>query len=115
MTIAYVGLAGLLWRESRHGAWLAFFFGLVHGFGFAAALSDSLSEGASTQGSWLVSLTSFNLGIEAFQILLVCGLVPLLHIAARFSWSLPAQRLASIAVFGAGVSWLPGRAFGGLA
>ncbi len=105
LTIAYVGLVGLLWRSSRHGVWLALLFGLVHGFGFAGALAESLSVELSTQASWLVSLASFNLGIEAFQVLLVCILVPLLACAARYSWSGAAARLASCAVLVAGLGW----------
>ncbi|MHB8477038.1 MAG: HupE/UreJ family protein [Steroidobacteraceae bacterium] len=37
LIIAYVGLQNLVWRNSRHGAWLARGFGLLHGFGFAGA------------------------------------------------------------------------------
>ncbi len=40
LTIAYVGMANLL--KFNHGVLLAFAFGLVHGFGFAGALSETL-------------------------------------------------------------------------
>lgn len=112
LTIAYVGLVSLVYRESRDGAWLAFFFGLVHGFGFAGALAETLAGEPPTQGSWLVSLASFNLGIEAFQVALVCILFPLLRFASRSSWSIPAQRFASFAVVGAGFTWFFARTLG---
>jgi len=109
LTIAYVGLVSLVWRECRHSAWLAFGFGLVHGFGFAGVLAESLAAQPATRGDWLLSLASFNLGIEAFQVLLVCALVPLMAFAARFAWSGAAARVASFAVLAAGVGWLVSR------
>ncbi len=109
LTIAYVGAVSLVGRECRHSAWLAFGFGLVHGFGFAGALAESLGTPPASGAGWLLSLASFNLGIEVFQVLLVCALVPLLAFAARFAWSAAAARVASFAVLTAGVGWLVGR------
>ena len=109
LSIAYVGLVSLVWRECRHSAWLAFGFGLVHGFGFAGALEESLAAQPGARGDWLLGLASFNLGIEVFQVLLVCALVPLLAFAARFAWSGTAARVASFAVLAAGVGWFVSR------
>jgi hypothetical protein len=106
LTIAYVGLVNLLWQNQRHGAWLAFFFGLVHGFGFAGALAETLAGQPAREANWLLSLAAFNLGIEAFQVLLVFALTPLLNLIGRSSWSRQAQRFASVGVLGAGVGWL---------
>ncbi len=105
LTIAYVGLANLLWRQIRHGIWLAFGFGLIHGFGFAGALEETLAGHSIANNSWLISLLSFNLGIEAFQVLLVCLLVPLLRYARRFSWYELTQAVASCAIVVAGLGW----------
>lgn len=69
---------------SRHGATLAFAFGLVHGFGFAGALAESLRSTPAGE-SWLLDLAAFNLGIEAFQLTLILTLLPLIRKAARFS------------------------------
>lgn len=68
LTIAYVGLANLL-GGLRQGPWLAFAFGLVHGLGFAGALTQGLAGVPVAGGSWLLDLAAFNLGIEAAQ----CG------------------------------------------
>jgi hydrogenase/urease accessory protein HupE len=106
LTIAYVGLVNLLWQNQRHGAWLAFFFGLVHGFGFAGALAETLTGQPAREANWLLSLAAFNFGIEAFQVLLVLTLAPLFALIARSSWSRQAQRFASVGVLGAGVGWL---------
>lgn len=109
LSIAYVGLANLLWRHRVHGVAVAFGFGLVHGFGFAGALAESLSESLAGQaiggGQWLWNLAAFNLGIETFQVALLCAAVPLLRRTERFDWSATARRGAALAVLGAGLSW----------
>ena len=110
LTIAYVGFVSLVWRRSRHSALLAFSFGLVHGFGFAGALAESMGTRAALSGAWLINLASFNLGIETFQLLLICTLVPLMARAARYPWSSAAARLASLGVCSAGVGWFIVRA-----
>jgi hypothetical protein len=110
LTIVYVGFVSLVWRSSRHSVALAFGFGLIHGFGFAGALAESLGTGAKLEGAWLVSLASFNLGIEAFQLLVVCTLVPLMAFAARRAWSGAVARIASMCVLTAGLGWFVARA-----
>jgi hypothetical protein len=58
------------------GAWLAFGFGLLHGFGFAGALSELDTEGAPL---WR-TLLAFNLGVEAGQLVIVAAFLPLAHL-----------------------------------
>jgi hypothetical protein len=107
LTIAYVGLANLLGYH-RHGAALAFAFGLVHGFGFAGALAASMGS-LNTGGAWLLNLAAFNLGIEAFQLGLILLLVPLLRLSLRFAWYTTARNAASLGVMGAGIGWFLSR------
>jgi hypothetical protein len=66
---------------SLHRRWLvAFGFGLVHGFGFAFALRESLQFA----GAHLVtSLLAFNLGVELGQVAVLLVLVPLANLAFR--------------------------------
>jgi len=52
---------------------LAFVFGLIHGFGFASALSD-LTSGTDAQ---LLALVGFNLGVETGQLAIVAIFIPL--------------------------------------
>ncbi|MGW2764578.1 HupE/UreJ family protein [Streptomyces sp. NPDC001275] len=54
---------------------------LIHGLGFAGALD------IREPGSWglLLSLLTFNLGIEAVQLVLIAALFPLLTLARRTS------------------------------
>ena len=54
-------------------AWLAFGFGLIHGFGFAGALSELGADGAPL---WR-TLLAFNLGVEAGQLAIVAAFLPL--------------------------------------
>jgi hypothetical protein len=63
-------------KEIQLNYFLAMFFGLIHGLGFANALKFMLAEDQSL--GW--SLLSFNLGLEAGQIILVIILILLAHI-----------------------------------
>jgi HupE / UreJ protein len=69
-----------LWPVVQRGRWLvAFGFGLVHGFGFAAVLADL----GLPRESLLVALVGFNLGVEAGQLALVALFLPLAYAARR--------------------------------
>jgi hydrogenase/urease accessory protein HupE len=77
-SIVYVG-AENLWRGGKapKGRWiLTFAFGLIHGFGFASVLREMGI--ASGQGSIVVPLVSFNLGVEAGQIMVAALVLPLI-------------------------------------
>ena len=104
-TIAYVGALALTRRAGGHGAVLAFGFGLVHGFGFAGALAETLGAAAREPG-WLLKLLAFNVGIEAFQVVIV---VLALLVAAPLRgvrWRTTAHAAASAGVFVCGMGWL---------
>ena len=65
-----------------HGRWmLAFAFGLIHGFGFSFALQETLQFAGSHV---VVSLLSFNVGVELGQLLVLLLVAPAL--AAVFQW-----------------------------
>jgi HupE / UreJ protein len=71
-----------LWPMVRERGWMvAFAFGLIHGFGFA----NALSELGLTQGTLLLTLVGFNLGVEIGQLCLVAVFFPMAY-AARGSW-----------------------------
>jgi hypothetical protein len=55
------------------GAWLAFGFGLLHGFGFAGVLSEVDAAGAPL---WR-TLVAFNLGVEVGQLAIVATFLPI--------------------------------------
>jgi hypothetical protein len=60
---------------------VAFAFGLIHGFGFASVLTDL----GLPQGSLLLALVGFNLGVEAGQLAIVSAFLPFAY-ALRASW-----------------------------
>lgn len=79
-SIVYMALENLL-RPLLGRRWLiAFGFGLVHGFGFAFALRESLQFAGDHLS---LSLFAFNIGIELGQILVLAVAVPLLHLLLR--------------------------------
>ncbi|MEU1393965.1 MULTISPECIES: HupE/UreJ family protein [unclassified Nonomuraea] len=98
-SIVVVALANLLGRD-RPGAWrlpVVFAFGLMHGLGFAGALDIRES------GSWelLLSLLSFNVGIEVTQLAIIAVLFPLLVLLRRTAaarWTVAAVSLSIVAV-----------------
>ena len=75
--MAFENIVGSRWERR----WLiAFGFGLVHGFGFSFALSESLQFAGS---HLLTSLFAFNLGVEIGQLLIILLAVPLLNLLFR--------------------------------
>ena len=63
---------------------VAFLFGLVHGLGFANVLTDL----ALPKPALVVSLVSFNLGVEAGQLAIVAAFLPVAYLI-RHSWLYP--------------------------
>ncbi|MFJ4846337.1 MULTISPECIES: HupE/UreJ family protein [unclassified Streptomyces] len=93
-SIAAMACAGIFLRDREGtGRWrlpVVFLFGLVHGLGFAGAL------GIDESWSWelLLSLLSFNVGIEAVQLGVIAVVFPLLVLLRRtpaHRWVLPAM------------------------
>ena len=85
---------------------LALIFGLIHGFGFAGALSDF----GLPSSSLILALVSFNLGVEVGQIAIV-GVFVLAVLAGRrmtFSYS-PLATCSQVAVAAIGAFWVAER------
>lgn len=101
LSIAYVAVDNIARGESRHRFVVVFGFGLVHGLGFAGALSvaDAVSWRA------ILSLFSFNAGVELGQLLLIMAAWPLLVRARRLSWERVAHVAASGLVATLGAFW----------
>lgn len=92
LSIAFVAAEIIKVREGRISTtqrwpWIASFgFGLLHGFGFASALHDiGLPEDAVS-----LALLSFNLGVEAGQILFVTVVLALMFVWRRSALRPPA-------------------------
>jgi len=104
LSIVYVGADNLLAAGGRDvRPWIALFFGLVHGFGFASVLRE-IGLPPRALG---ISLFSFNLGVEIGQAIIVVIVASLLGFVRGRSPRL-AQRLAtagSVVVVLAGAYW----------
>jgi hypothetical protein len=93
--------------ESR--ARIAFGFGLLHGFGFASVLAEM----GLPAGARLLSLLSFNLGIEVGQIAVVLCVMPLVYRARGATvYRQAVLPLASAAIASIGLAWFLQRALG---
>jgi len=76
-SIVFVGIENLLRGDMpRARRMVAFGFGLIHGFGFASALSEA-GIGSGT-GGIVVPLFSFNLGVELGQIMVAAVALPII-------------------------------------
>jgi HupE / UreJ protein len=84
VSIVYMALENIVGASLRRRWIIAGLFGLVHGFGFA----DILREQLQFAGSYLlVSLFSFNVGIEIGQLAVLCVFVPALALLFRGAMS----------------------------
>ncbi|KAF0192632.1 MAG: lnt [Gammaproteobacteria bacterium] len=95
-------------RFHRHRWQMAFLFGLMHGFGFAAVLGD-LGLAPSARA---LSLAAFNLGVEAGQLAIVAIFLPL-ALWARHTWfyARPVMMAGSWSVAVVAGLWLTQRVF----
>jgi len=106
LSILLVATEIVHWRQGRTGVtrrwpWVvAFTFGLLHGFGFAGALSEiGLPEHAIP-----VALLFFNLGVEAGQLMFIAASLILWAGLRRmrmpqWSWRIPVYAIGSMAAF----------------
>ena len=109
-SIVYVALRDVFAKEpSKHGFVIAAVFGLVHGFGFASALTE-LHLSRSGLASALVG---FNLGVEAGQATFVALLAPIVILLRRRAWFVKVgSKLCAGAIAAAGLFWLVQRSIG---
>jgi hypothetical protein len=82
-SIVWLALENVLLPEERlANRWpVAFGFGLVHGFGFSFALSNTLQFAG---GNLVSALLAFNVGVELGQLLALLTMLPLLWLARRY-------------------------------
>ena len=105
LSIVYVGADNLLSSPGARDvrAWIALFFGLVHGFGFASVLRE-IGLPPRALG---ISLFSFNLGVEIGQAIIVFAVASLLAVVRTRSPKHARQLVVggSILVMTAGAYW----------
>jgi len=81
-SILYMAIENVIKTKQERRWPLAFGFGLIHGFGFSFALSETMQFAGS---HLLSSLLAFNLGVEFGQIVIVCLAVPVINLI--FKWT----------------------------
>jgi hydrogenase/urease accessory protein HupE len=106
LSILFVAMEIVHWKQGRPGItrrwpWLvAFTFGLLHGFGFAGALSEiGLPEHAIP-----VALLFFNVGVEVGQLAFIAAVLVAWALLKRLSWPewawrVPVYTIGSLAAF----------------
>ncbi|MGE0045636.1 MAG: HupE/UreJ family protein [Hyphomonadaceae bacterium] len=117
--IVWIGLAAFVIayprgfpRGANAAPWLALIFGLIHGCGFAGALSEL----DLPRPRLLASLAGFNLGVEFGQLTVIGGALLVAWLARRVA---PARALqwapgaAGALLFALGLYWFAGRTLGG--
>lgn len=102
LSIIYIALENLFFTKFDRRWMITFFFGLVHGFGFAAALEElHLSRHLLA-----TALFSFNVGVETGQLCIVALLVPVLLYTARMRFNTMVVKVCSTIIFFLGSFWL---------
>ena len=105
LSIVYVGIDNLMVGKTGRDVrpWIAFFFGFVHGFGFAGVLKEfGLPREAL---GW--SLFSFNFGVEIGQACIVIVVASLLAVLRKRNPALSRRVMivGSVCVIAAGAFW----------
>lgn len=112
LSIVFVASEIMHTREGRPGVtvkcpWIvAFTFGLLHGFGFAGALS----EVGLPQAAIPVALLCFNVGVELGQLLFIASVLVVIALARQigrrsqmpqpaWAWRVPPYAIGSVAAF----------------
>jgi HupE/UreJ protein len=109
LSIAYVAVENLAVRDPKHRWLLTFFFGLVHGFGFASVLAEI---GLPPSGV-IPSLVAFNVGVELGQLTVVCAVAPiLLWLVPRYGLSARVRTVGSALLLCASTFWFFERILG---
>jgi len=101
-TIIYVAFENVTNANIRRRWIWTFFFGLIHGLGFV----DALKRITVSQHELILSLVSFNFGIEVGQLIILSAAVLALRYVKRYSWYSAFNRSFSAGVGVLGFVWL---------
>jgi hydrogenase/urease accessory protein HupE len=101
LSIMYIALENLFFKKFDRRWMITFFFGLVHGFGFAAALKELYLS----RQLLATALFSFNFGVEAGQLCITAALLPAIVYLSRQRSSAMVVRVCSVMIFALGTFW----------
>ncbi|NHM33323.1 HupE/UreJ family protein [Neobacillus terrae] len=106
-SICYVALENIFRKQIMYRWAVTFFFGLIHGLGFATILREM----SLPKSHLAIALINFNVGIELIQLLLVIIIVPILM---KFQGRMSYRKIingGSVIIFLLGFVWLIQRLF----
>jgi len=110
LSIVVLALANFLPTRRIHRFSLIFFFGLFHGLGFAAVMGELAFRVNDIQQLLLGVILTFNIGVEAGQLLLVLIIFPLLYLIRHWRGYVPVVVYGlSLLVAGIGLYWIAER------
>lgn len=110
LSIVYVALENLFARNFERRWLVSFFFGFIHGFGFA----NVLLEMDLARTGLISSLFFFNLGVEIGQVAIVFIVLPCLWLLwEKTRFHAAVAKFASVVIFCAGGWWFYMRALWG--
>ena len=107
LSIVYIALENFFIKKTDDRWLITFIFGLMHGFGFAGVLHEL---GLPAEGL-VVSLLSFNLGVEVGQIIIVALTFPIIHLISKTKWKKQLVYGLSAVIMVFGLMWFLERAF----
>jgi hydrogenase/urease accessory protein HupE len=106
-SICYVALENLYKKKVNYRWLIAFGFGLIHGFGFASALQELIVRKANL----LLTVVSFNAGVEMGQLIVFFVLLPILYLLKKQINFRIVTVATSVGIFAIGFTWLIERVF----
>lgn len=101
LSIVFMAFENIVGAKLQRRWLIAFGFGLIHGFGFSFALSESLQFAGA---HLLTSLLAFNVGVELGQLFVLLLAVPLLEILFR-KWLPEVMGVIALSAFLAHTGW----------
>ncbi|MAP40548.1 MAG: hypothetical protein CL879_13160 [Dehalococcoidia bacterium] len=107
LSIVYMAVENIVGVKLRRRWLITFGFGLVHGFGFSFALRETLQFAGP---HLLMSLLSFNVGVELGQLMVLVVLIPALGLLFRVVPERIGAVLLSALVAHTGWHWMSERA-----
>ncbi|WP_253278925.1 HupE/UreJ family protein [Psychrobacillus sp. FJAT-21963] len=102
LTICYVAVENMFVQKAKWRWLLTAIFGLIYGMGFAGALAET----GLPKSNLIGSLLTFNLGVEAGQLMFLCLLLPFLLWLRRFPWYRKMMNSTSCLIFVLAFYWL---------
>ena len=107
LSIVYIALENFFIKKTDDRWLITFIFGLMHGFGFAGVLHEF---GLPTEGL-VVSLLSFNVGVEVGQVIIVASTFPIIYFITKTRWQKKMVYGLSSVIIVFGLMWFFERAF----